>query len=125
LIIKKSDYMNSFRFLEYPVYIESKNLYKAILDIINSLKNRSLSDQISRASLSIALNIAEGSAKRSRKDFARYVQISLGSLNEVVACLDILQSTGFISQFDYDLKIQSCENVAKQLGGLLKKLYSD
>ncbi|HEX4925190.1 MAG TPA: four helix bundle protein, partial [Bdellovibrionales bacterium] len=41
-----------------------------------------LRDQALRASSSIALNLAEGNAKNSRKDKARIYQIALGSLRE-------------------------------------------
>jgi four helix bundle protein len=46
-----------------------------------------LKDQLLRASSSIALNLAEGSAKFSRKDQARFYQIALGSLKESEAIM--------------------------------------
>ena len=41
-----------------------------------------LQDQLRRASASIALNLAEGNAKFSRRDKARFYEIALGSLRE-------------------------------------------
>ena len=116
--------MSTFRFLEYPVYIRARELHKSITDLADSLSNRQLRDQLGRASLSIALNIAEGSAKKSSRDFARYIQVSLGSLNEVVACLDILQSSGLLEPKAYLTYENDCQEVARQLGGLMKKLYA-
>ena len=47
-------------------------------------------DQFERAALSILLNLAEGSGKSSRKDRLRFFEISLGSLREVQALVEIL-----------------------------------
>jgi len=49
-----------------------------------------LKDQLLRASSSVALNLAEGSAKQSRKDQARFYQIALGSLKESEAILILI-----------------------------------
>jgi four helix bundle protein len=116
--------MSTFRFLEFPVYVKSKELYKIILKLTDDLRNLYLKDQIRRAVLSIILNIAEGSAKKSDKDFARYIQISLGSVNEVYACLDLMHDNGDINSEKFnELKIV-CEEITKQLGGFYKKLKS-
>lgn len=48
-----------------------------------------LKDQLQRASLSVVLNIAEGSAKPSPKDRRRFYRIALGSLRETQALLDL------------------------------------
>ncbi|MDD3066385.1 MAG: four helix bundle protein [Candidatus Gracilibacteria bacterium] len=45
-----------------------------------------LVSQMNRAATSIALNLAEGSGRKTKKDFAQFVRVSLGSLLEVVAC---------------------------------------
>ena len=47
-------------------------------------------NQFHRASLSIVLNLAEGSAKPTAKERRKFYRISLGSLREIQAMLDIL-----------------------------------
>ncbi len=46
--------------------------------------------QLDKASNSIALNIAEGNGKYSKKDRCRFFEISFGSSLESASCLDIL-----------------------------------
>jgi four helix bundle protein len=48
-----------------------------------------LKDQLLRASSSVALNLAEGSGKPSKRDRVRFYAITLGSLREVQACADL------------------------------------
>jgi four helix bundle protein len=117
--------MATFRFIKFPVYIEARKYYKEILAISNKIKlNHSLKDQINRASLSAVLNIAEGSAKKSDKEFARFLEISIASMNEVVACLDIMLSIGTIEKDIYCSLVSKAEIIVKQLGGFIKKLNS-
>ncbi len=86
------------------------------------IKSFYFKDQIRRAALSIVLNIAEGSSKKSDKEFARFLEISIGSVNEVVACLDIMNKIGKINKKDYNDLIKKTEELVNQLGGFIKKL---
>lgn len=61
-----------------------------------------LTSQLRRASNSVLLNIAEGSARNSKKDFARFLTISLGSITECHATLKIASKRGYIEQSDID-----------------------
>lgn len=83
-----------------------------------------MKDQIRRAALSIILNIAEGSGKNSDKDFNRYLGNSLGSINEMMSCLEIALMEKLITE----AKFKEVENLAidvnNQLGGFSKKLKS-
>ena len=53
-----------------------------------------------RVASSIVLNLAEGSAKPTAKDRKKFYYISLGSLREVQAILDIINHTELTKQAD-------------------------
>ncbi|MEK7170969.1 MAG: four helix bundle protein [Patescibacteria group bacterium] len=113
--------MDQPRFLDFRVYVQAKALHEQVFVLTSKLppKYYYLVDQIRRAALSVALNIAEGSAKDSDKDFNRFIQISLGSAYEVVAVLDILAS---LTATDQSQLIDSYCQLRNQLGALTKKL---
>ena len=50
-----------------------------------------LTSQLRRAAVSVPTNIAEGAAKNSRKDFIKYLYISLGSLVEIETLLYVTE----------------------------------
>jgi len=59
--------------------------------------NGFLADQLNRAMTSAVLNLAEGNGKRIyRKERRRFFQISLGSIAEVSAALDLAHAFGLI-----------------------------
>ena len=116
--------MKTFRFLDFQVYTDGKVLYKNVVAITRKFPREhwELADQLRRAALSVCLNIAEGSAKFSDRDFKRYVENSLGSINESLACLDIALDNLLISKLSFEESKLLAESIAKQLGGLSKKL---
>jgi four helix bundle protein len=57
--------MSTFRFLDFKVYRDAKCYYKEILTISEKVGSFYFKDQIRRASLSVVLNVAEGSGKKS------------------------------------------------------------
>ena len=60
-----------------------------------------LVSQIKRATLSAPSNIAEGAAKRGPRDFARHLNIALGSLGEVAYQLRAAWDPGIIDEEEY------------------------
>ena len=116
--------MRTFRFLDFPVYLEAKKFYRGIILLTKNFPREywELADQMRRSALSVCLNIAEGSAKRSDKDFNRYLTNSLGSINETVAGLDISQNESLIKKELFERFVTQSEMIAKQLGGFSKKL---
>ncbi len=64
-------------------------IYKLIYDNRVLKTDFSINDQLKRATISIAANIAEGYC-RSKKQFMNYLQIASGSANETVALLQII-----------------------------------
>ena len=59
-----------------------------------------LTNQLRRASVSIPSNIAEGSSRQSNKDFARFLEIAIGSAYEVETQILISSDLGFITPQD-------------------------
>jgi four helix bundle protein len=58
-------------------------------------------DQLLRASLSVCLNLAEGSAKPTEKDRQRFYAIAFGSLREVQSLLELEGLTDLIAAADH------------------------
>ena len=114
----------SFRFLKFKVYIDSLNLHREIVRFTRKFPKEFyyLKDQIRRSSLSIVLNIAEGSAKTSDKDFRRYLENSMGSANETAAALNVAFAEKLIPESSYLELLNLCKEVVNQLGGFSKKL---
>src|SRR5881275_438773 len=57
-----------------------------------------LTNQMRRAAVSVSSNLAEGSSRSSRPDFARFVEISGGSLFEVVSQAFIGRRRAFLTE---------------------------
>jgi four helix bundle protein len=117
--------MNVFRFTEFEVYQDAKKFRKLIRKYLHKIpksEQYKLIDQIDRAALSVVLNIAEGSGKKTDKDFANFLQISAGSVNEVIAGFDIALDDQHITQIEYNEIKTLGASVVNQLGGFMKIL---
>ena len=57
-----------------------------------------LTSQARRAANSIVLNIAEGSGRGTKKDFAHFLDMAIGSTLETVACFFLAKKEGYISE---------------------------
>ena len=116
---------NLFRFLDWKVYKDAQDFFKEILDIARKLPvdlRYSLGGQIIRSSLSMVLNIAEGSGRNTDKELNRFFNIAIGSINETVAGLDALKGNGYITSEKFAYLVKSLESISRQLGGFKKKL---
>lgn len=117
----------AFRFRTFPVYQDAKKWRRHCKELLKKFPKSErylLDDQIERALLSVILNIAEGCSKISDKDFARFLDSAMGSVNEVVAGFDVAQDDGIITMEEYLAVEQSSEKLVNQLGGFARFLRS-
>jgi four helix bundle protein len=78
-------------------------------------------DQLDRASTSVPLNIAEGNAKFSSVDGARFFEIARGSAVECAACLDVLVARKFSSVEQIAPQKEQLIKIVQMLIGLLRR----
>ena len=72
--------MEELRFLEWPVYKDTKRLVGDIFKITEKFPQHfryELGGQMNRSAISILLNIAEGSGKSSDTDFKRFLNLGI------------------------------------------------
>jgi four helix bundle protein len=78
-----------------------------------------LTSQARRAAISIPTNIAEGAARHGRREFARYLNISLGSLAELSYLLLFSRERGLCNEAEW----RALESLRDQTGKLFYGLY--
>ena len=74
-----------------------------------------LTNQLRRASVSIASNIAEGSSRSSNKDFSRFLEIAIGSAYEIETQLLISSDLDFLNNEDLELLITKVDIIVRMI----------
>lgn len=82
-----------------------------------------MASQIRRAALSVHLNIAEGSSRKSEVERKRYYEISRGSVIEIDAALDIANDLNYLKKFDSVKLESSMIQVFKLLSGMIESKH--
>jgi four helix bundle protein len=81
-----------------------------------------LTNQLRRASASVAANIAEGHARSSRRDYAHFVSIARGSLAETRSFLELASRLGYATPATLADVEERAAEVSKMLVGLRTRL---
>jgi len=77
-----------------------------------------LTNQMRRAAVSISSNLAEGTSRISKQDFARFIEIATGSVFEVVSQSFIGRRQSFLSDADFQTIYSGAEELGRMLSGL-------
>ncbi len=115
--------MRDFRGLR--VWEESHNLTLLIYKETKGFPKEelfSLTNQIRRAAISVPSNIAEGYGRETQKDYAHFLQIALGSANEVDYQLLLAKDLSYIENNQYLALNDKIDKIKRQLANLIKKV---
>lgn len=113
------------KFEDLICWQKSRELVKEIYRITNTEKfsrDFALRDQARRAAISSMLNISEGFARRTNKEFSKFLYISHRSIAEVQSAMYIALDLNYIDNIEFERIYNNSTEVSKIISGLLKKL---
>lgn len=112
-----------FSFEKLNVWIDSKELIKLIYTITKDFPHEEkfgLTNQLRRASVSIASNLAEGTSRNTNKDKAHFTTLSFSSLMEILNQIIIARELNFIEENNYQILRTEIEKISNKLNALRK-----
>ena len=115
---------NQFKFEDLEVYQKALDFVDqvyAIVELFPKSELYNLTSQFKRASLSIALNTAEGQGDTNAQ-FNRYLQIAANSVKECIVCSTIARRQKFITEEQDSLNRIKLVQLSKMIKGLQKYL---
>ncbi|WP_315545683.1 four helix bundle protein [Prevotella koreensis] len=119
--------MDIFSYRNLRVYQGALLLVTSIYNVVKCfpIEDRyALSDQLRRAIVSVPSNLAEGLSRYSRKEQLHFMELSYGSLMEVMCQIEISKSLGYINEELFYSIESDIIVIAKQLSGLRKSLQA-
>ena len=116
------------RFEDIKSWQEARKLVKLVYYAINTsekfCKDLRLVNQMQGAAVSCMSNIAEGFARKGKKEFIQYLFISKSSAAEVQSQVYVALDQNYISQNEFDKIYNQAETVSKMDSAFIKYLNS-
>lgn len=81
-----------------------------------------LTSQLRRASVSVPVNVAEGAARQSKKEFVRFLYIANGSISELDTLFQLSLELGYLEASVFDNLNSQLTAISKCNIGLIKSL---
>jgi four helix bundle protein len=114
----------AFAFEKLSVYQKSVDFADSACTLTKSFPRGYffLADQLNRAALSVAANIAEGNGRFTKADRKNFFGIARGSVQECVPLLELAERQGLLSCPDHERFRDLLEEIARMLSGLINGL---
>ena len=115
--------MRDFR--KYDIWKDSMELVDSVytfVEVFPTTEKYGLRSQITRSAVSIPSNIAEGASRNSEKDFARFLEIALGSAFELETQLIIAERR--MSKSHLEESVLKLNSLQKRLYALRRKIIN-
>lgn len=112
-------------FKKLKIWQQGMNIVDKVYDMSEEIPNAEkfgITIQMTRSAVSIPSNIAEGSAKKSGKDYVRYLEMSLGSSFELETQSLIVERRGWIGERRITELIEMIRLEQKMLQSFIQKL---
>src|SRR5687768_10141376 len=114
-----------FRFEKLDVWQRSLDLADVVYEATKPFppdERFGLTMQVRRAAVSVSSNTAEGAGRSSNADFSRFLEISYGSLMEVVSQAHLPRRPQMLTDDRFAELIPRAEQIARMLSGLRSSL---
>ncbi|MDO4823845.1 MAG: four helix bundle protein [Bacteroidales bacterium] len=118
--------MRNFR--TYKIWNDAVELCTEIYKISHTFpasETYALANQMQRASVSIASNIAEGCSRKSEVEFAHFLEMAIGSAFEVETQLLIAKQLMYIDEQTYQMQETVLNELEKNINRLITKLRAN
>ena len=115
-----------FGYEDLNVWQKAVEFVAAVIDVVEGIstgaKHYRLLEQIEASSASVAMNIAEGKGRFSKKEFIQYLYIARGSLYETMTLLEILRRKKWVSEEQYGQLEQDGKEITSMIKGLINSI---
>lgn len=119
--------MEFFGYRKLIAYVKACEVRRKVYRLIKKFPKEeqfALCDQLRRAAVSITSNIAEGMTRYSNKDKTHFLEISFGSLMEVMSQLEVAYDEKYINEDDFNNMETLIAETARVLSGLQNSFNS-
>lgn len=110
------------KFEDIVVWQKSQDIAVKTYEHFSNATDFGFRDQITRASVSISNNIAEGFERSTNPDFKRFLYFAVASNSEVRSMLYLSERLSLLNDKEADSLIQDSNEIAKMLYGLIKSM---
>ena len=111
-------------FEDLQIWQRSRVLTNAVYDAFENIRDFEFRSQIQRASVSVMNNISEGFERRTKKDFAHFLDLAKGSAGEVRSMLYLAEDRRYIDKSFAERLRVDYKDLSKSIGALASKLRS-
>ena len=110
------------RFEELEIWQEARRLHKKVYLLLRKCSDYSFRDQMRRAALSVMNNTAEGFERKTKKDFAHFLDLAKASAGEVRSMTYAAQDVNIFNESDAAFLRADYEALSKRIAAFQRHL---
>jgi len=118
--------LSYYSFEDLDVWQKAVEFANEVISVVDKLntdrKHFRLIEQLESSVTSIAMNIAEGKGRFSKKEFIQFLYIARGSLFETVTLMEIFKKRDWINNAQYNGLRNKGDEIGKMLSSLINSI---